>query len=157
MVVENIEGVLNLRRGYDFVVVRLYGNVSKLQQKGGGNERLYFEFMSKLASAMMIIDAGAVQAGCSCSVPDVVDQESVDFNSGLILVGQIVVPLGSLQDSPGLALGGATHSKCPLISADVKDSFDSFLTVIGSEIKKTAVAAATGAKYARAIQGRIPR
>lgn len=70
----------------------------------------------------------------SCSVPDVVDQESADFSSGLILVGQIVVPLGSLQDSPGLALGGATHSKCPLISADVEDSSDSLLAVIGSEV-----------------------
>nr|DAD25523.1 TPA_asm: hypothetical protein HUJ06_026987 [Nelumbo nucifera]DAD25661.1 TPA_asm: hypothetical protein HUJ06_027125 [Nelumbo nucifera] len=61
----------------------------------------------------------------SCSVPDVVDPGSADFSSGLILVGQIVVPLGSLQDSPGLAPGGATHSKCPQISADVEDSSDS--------------------------------
>lgn len=36
----------------------------------------------------------------SCSVPDVVDQRSADFRSGFLLVGQIVVPLGSLQDSP---------------------------------------------------------
>jgi hypothetical protein len=57
----------------------------------------------------------------------VVNPGSADLSSGLILVGQIVVPLGSLQDSPGLAPapGGATHSKCPLISADVEDSSDS--------------------------------
>lgn len=30
-----------------------------------------------------------------CSVPSVVDPGSADFRSGLILVGQIVVPLGS--------------------------------------------------------------
>lgn len=46
----------------------------------------------------------------SCSVPDVVDPGSADFCSGLILVGQIVVPLGSLQDSPSLAPGGAKNS-----------------------------------------------
>lgn len=36
----------------------------------------------------------------SCSVPDVVDPGNEDFRSGFLLVGQIVVPLGSLQDSP---------------------------------------------------------
>jgi hypothetical protein len=41
---------------------------------------------------------------------DVVDPGSADFCSGLILVGQIVVPLGSLQDSPSFAPGGATNS-----------------------------------------------
>lgn len=30
----------------------------------------------------------------------------------------------SSQGQPGLAPGGATHSKCPLISADVEDSSD---------------------------------
>lgn len=34
------------------------------------------------------------QQSC-CSVPSVVDPGSADFRSGLILVGQIVVPLGS--------------------------------------------------------------
>ena len=31
----------------------------------------------------------------SCSVPDVLDPGSADFRSGLILIGQIVVPLAS--------------------------------------------------------------
>lgn len=39
-------GVLKLRRGGSFAVVRLCGNVSQRQQKGGGDGRLYSESMS---------------------------------------------------------------------------------------------------------------
>ena len=59
MKVENIEGVRKPRRGECFAVVRLCGNVSQRQQKGGGDGRLYSESMSKLDSAKMIIDAGS--------------------------------------------------------------------------------------------------
>lgn len=59
MKVGNIAGVLKLRRGDSFAVVRLCGNVSQRQQKGGGDGRLYSESMSELDSAKMIIDAGS--------------------------------------------------------------------------------------------------
>jgi len=54
-----IAGVLKLRREESFAVVRLCGNVSQRQQKGGGDGRQYSESMSELASAKMIIDAGS--------------------------------------------------------------------------------------------------
>ena len=60
MKVENIEGVRKPRRGECFAVVRLCGNMSQRQQKGGGDRRLYSESMSKLDSAKMIIDAGSL-------------------------------------------------------------------------------------------------
>lgn len=59
--VGNIAGVQKLRRGEGFAVVRLCGNVSQRQQKGGGDGRLYSESMPELASAKMIIDAGEVK------------------------------------------------------------------------------------------------
>lgn len=61
MKVGNIAGVLKLRRGDSFAVVRfrLCGNVSQRQQKGGGDGRLYSESMPELDSAKMIIDAGS--------------------------------------------------------------------------------------------------
>ncbi|GKA76566.1 hypothetical protein Tco_0783027, partial [Tanacetum coccineum] len=39
--------------------VRLCGNVSQRQQKGGGDRRLYSESIPELHSAKMIIDAGS--------------------------------------------------------------------------------------------------
>ncbi|KAF3948394.1 hypothetical protein CMV_025601 [Castanea mollissima] len=55
----NMVGVLKLRRGDSFAVIRLCGNMSQCQQKGGGDGRMYSESMSELASAKMIIDAGS--------------------------------------------------------------------------------------------------
>nr|GEZ30804.1 hypothetical protein [Tanacetum cinerariifolium] len=46
-------------RGDSFTFVRLCGNVSQCQQKGGGDERRYSESMLELDNAKMIIDAGS--------------------------------------------------------------------------------------------------
>lgn len=63
-------GVLKLRRGDSFAVVRLCGNVSQRQQKGGGDVRLYSESMSELASSKMIIDAGSSDKIASTEIVD---------------------------------------------------------------------------------------
>ncbi|KAK4839185.1 hypothetical protein QYF36_019896 [Acer negundo] len=62
----------------------------------------------------------------------VFDFGSADLSSGLILVGQIVVPLGSLQDSPGLAPapGGATHKLLTAEAFGDRDQTGRFRDVI---------------------------
>ena len=51
-------------------VVRLCGNVSQRQQKGGGDGRQYSESMSELASAKMIIDARSSDSIASTGMVD---------------------------------------------------------------------------------------
>ncbi|KAK1591157.1 hypothetical protein Q3G72_003191 [Acer saccharum] len=63
-------GVPKLRRGDSFAVVKLCGNVSQRQQKGGGDGRLYSESMPELASAKMIIDAGSSDKIASTEMVD---------------------------------------------------------------------------------------
>lgn len=70
MKVGNIAGVLKLRRGDSFAVVRLCGNVSQRQQKAGRDLRLYSKSMSEFASAKIIIDAGSLDNIASTETVD---------------------------------------------------------------------------------------
>ncbi|KAK4347933.1 hypothetical protein RND71_034272 [Anisodus tanguticus] len=59
-----------LRRGDSFTVVKLCGNMSQRQQKGGEDGRLYSKSMSELASAKIIIDAGSLDNIASTKMVD---------------------------------------------------------------------------------------